>query len=185
MSERLKAKIGDELYNKILEQGVKSTELDLVDGWIPRARFNEISDKLKTTSEKVTSYEKQIQETTNLLKGSEELKGQYDSLQSKYTQELQMKDKEIANITKATAVREALIKEGGKHLDLLMKTVNLDNVTMTDGNINGLTDVVKELKKEYGDLFSEKVKTTTTTTPGSSSSSDDEPDWESIAKNLI
>jgi len=168
MSDRLKTKIGETLYNQVIAAGIKPTEIDLVDGWIPKTRLDETLAKLKATSEKITSYEKQIKETTEMVKGSDELKKQFDDLQTKYTSELSVKDKMILNISKSTKVREALILEGAQHVDLLMSTINLDNVVMVDNNIAGVSDIISNTKGLYGDLFKTKENAPggVTVTPG-------------------
>ena len=49
VSEKIKNKIGEELYNQVLAKGLKSEDFDLInDGsWIPKPRFNEVNNKLK------------------------------------------------------------------------------------------------------------------------------------------
>lgn len=158
MSDKVKLKIGDELYTKILEKGLKPDEFDIVnDGsWIPKARFNEVNEAKKLSDEKVTTYEKQLNETKDLLKGSEEFKEKYNALNQKYQTDLAAKDKAIADTSKRYLVEAALMKEGAKHSDLLLGKINLDNLTVEGSNVLGLSDVIKDLKTNYSDLFVEK-----------------------------
>lgn len=162
MSDRLKEIIGDELYGKVSEalkaKNIKSSEVDLItNNFIPKTRFDEINLELKSNKEKVTSYEKQINETKKLLDGHEELKTNYETLNQKYKTDLELKDKEIGNITKISKVKESLVKEGAKHVDLLMKSINLDDITIEGDNVKGFTDVVKSLRTSYSDMFVSKM----------------------------
>jgi dsDNA-specific endonuclease/ATPase MutS2 len=173
MSDKVKLKIGDELYNKILEKGLKPDEFDIVnDGsYIPKSRFNEVNEAKKLSDEKVTTYEKQLNETKDLLKGSEEFKSKYSELSKKYKDDLALKDKAIADTSKKYLVEAALMKEGAKHSDLLLGKINLDNLTVEGNNVLGLTDVMKELKTSYKDLFVEKVSKTKTNNKGDNAGS--------------
>ena len=74
MSEKLKAKLGEDLYKQVLAKGLKATDIDIVSdgGWIPKARFNEVNDKYKETSGKIDTYQKQLNDTKKLLEGSED-----------------------------------------------------------------------------------------------------------------
>lgn len=161
MSDRLKEKIGEELYNQIIAKGLKSSEFDLVDGWIPKDRFNEVSKELKITKEKVTTLEGQSAKFGELVKDNEDLKTKYGKLEETHKLELSNKDIEIGNIYKSTKFENALIKEGCKHPELLMNRVDLSKLTMENDNIIGLTDILKGLKTDYSDMFVTQQTNTT------------------------
>ena len=156
MSERIKQKLGDELYNQIIEKGLKPNEFDLLDGHIPRTRFNEINDKFKASNEKIATYEQQLLETKKLLDESAEYRTKYSTLEQKYSSDLASKDKELQDISKRFLVEQHLTKEGAKHTKLLMKEIDLDKLTIEGENVLGLTDTIKELKTNYSDLFISK-----------------------------
>lgn len=187
MSTRLKEKIGDELYNQILNKGLKENEFDFIDGFVPRARMNEINDKYKATEAKIQSYESQLAETKDLLKDSQDFKDKYSQLEEKYSNDIKLKDKEIANTTKRFLVEQALTKEGAKHSSLLMKEIDLDKLTVENDSVLGMTDVMKNLKESYSDLFIETTSKTNNNSNSSSQSSDSngEKDWEEILKNYV
>lgn len=183
MSERIKEKIGEELYNKVLEAGLKADEFDLInDGnYIPRSRLNQVSDKLKATEGKVVSYEKQLEDTKKLLESSEDFKDKYNSLETKYNDDIQLKDKEILNISKRYAVESSLLKEGAKHTDLLLKDIDFENLTFDkNNNVLGIDDEMKRLKEKRSDFFP-KTKSNSTNTKLSDDDKgnidDDNDDW--------
>jgi predicted nuclease with TOPRIM domain len=156
MSERIKKIIGEELYNQIITAGLKANEFDLLDGFIPKARFNEVNDKYKTANEKITSYEDKLKETEKLISSNDELKGKYDTLSTKYTEDLSNKDKELINITKRFKLENELLKEGAKYPSLLLKNVDLEKISLDNDNLVGWTDVLKDLKTDYSDMFTIK-----------------------------
>jgi len=146
MSERFKAKIGDDLYQQILDKGVKPSQFDFLDGYIPRERYNEISEKNKLNEAKLTDHEKQSIEIANLLKGNEEFKAKYDTLNNKYKQDLSAKDNEILNIYKNTKVREALKDSGAKHPDLLLSKVDFNTLTVDNDRLLGFESQLEKIK---------------------------------------
>jgi hypothetical protein len=157
MSDRIKSKIGEDLYKQVVEKGLKPEEFDLLDGYVPRARLNEVTGNKTALEEKVKTYEKQIEETQALLKDVEGVKENYTKLQEKYQADLQAKDKDIQNIIKVSAIKETLSKEGAKHPDLLLKEIDIDKLTMDGGNVVGISDVVTGLKTTYSDLFKKET----------------------------
>ena len=160
MNKRLKEFLGDEVYNYLTEKGVKVKDIDVIaNNYIPKSRFDEVNQETKNLKEKVTNYEKQIKETTKLVKDNEELKNNFETLNSKYNDERVGYDKTIANLTKSTRVREHLLNEGainGKSLDLLMKDVDLDKLSIENDKLIGISDMVKSLKTDCKHMFVEK-----------------------------
>lgn len=190
MSERLKTKLGQEIYQKILDAGIKPEEVDLVEGWIPRARFNEINEKNKVLEGKVTTYEKQLGETKELLKNSEEYKTKYDDLDTKYKSDLAAKDKEILNTKKRFLGENQLVQAGAKHTKLLMSQIDWDKVSVEGDNLLGFNDYIESFKKDFSDLFSVKETKGTAsgkgqTNPTNSNSNPEDIDWEKAVNNLL
>jgi len=188
MSERFKAKIGDDLYQQILDKGVKPSQFDFLDGYIPRERYNEISEKNKLNEAKLTDHEKQSIEIANLLKGNEEFKAKYDTLNNKYKQDLSAKDNEILNIYKNTKVREALKDSGAKHPDLLLSKVDFNTLTVDNDRLLGFESQLEKIKTDYKDLFVEVTKETNVN-PGNhhtrANQNLDDINWEQRLNDLI
>lgn len=155
MSDRVRKIVGEELYKQILTAGLKPEEFDLTKGLVPEAKLNEANNKIDGLNGKVSTYEKQLGETKELLRNSEEYKGKYDEMDAKYKADLQAKDKEIVDTKKRYLVESALTKEGAKHTKLLMSTIDLEKISVDGDNLIGFTDTINELKSgEYADLFS-------------------------------
>jgi len=192
MSEKFKEKVGEEIYNKIIEAGLKPEEFDLInDGaYIPRARLNEVTGKLKATEEKVTSHEKQLEETKKLLEGNDELKVKHEALNTKYLEDLASKDKEIINTSKKFLVEQHLRESGAKHTSLLMREIDLDSLSMDNDRLLGLDKATEKLKTDYSDLFvTKETKNNSKQSDDNGSgdnngSGDDDDDWDELMKDF-
>ena len=161
---KLKDKLGKEKYEKFIEllkdTEIKESDVDLLEGYVPRMRLNEALDKVKATEEKAKQYETQIKETKTLLEESEKFKEESETFKQKYTDlenkhksDIEGKDKEIANVLKRSLVKEKLISEGAKHPDLLLREINLDEVNIKDNKLFGFDDTFKSINETYKDLF--------------------------------
>lgn len=189
MSEKLKNKIGEELYNKILEKGLKSEEFDIVnDGtWIPKPRFNEVNNKLKAVEEKMQTYETQIKDTELLISKNEELTSSYNALKEQHTNDLVIKDKEITNVSKRFLIEQSLRDSGAKHTSLLMKDIDLEKISVENNNLLGMEAVVESLKTNYSDLFVTKNTTNQTsqsTTANTQTFDSNNVDWGEMLKDI-
>lgn len=193
MSEKIKNKIGEELYNQILAKGLKPEDFDLVnDGsWIPKPRFNEVNNKLKATEDKITTYESQIKDYDKLVSTNKELKGNYDSLKEQHTNDLAAKDKEILNVSKRFMIEKKLGEAGAKHTSLLMKDIDLETITVENDNLLGFDSVIEGLKTNYGDMFVTKQTTNNTSQSnnnlGGTNNENYDPnniDWEAKLKDI-
>ena len=190
MSEKMKAIIGEELYAQVKEKMGK-VSFGEYDGFVPRARLNEQIDKLKATEEKIVSYEKQMVDTKNLIKDSEEFKTKFADMEKKFKGDLEGKDKEITNILKKSLVKESLVAAGAKHPDLLMKQVSMDAMTLDNGKLLGMADTMESLKKEYSDLFVAKVnkqdidKNKGNKNEDKFNQNDDDTDWGEVVKTIL
>lgn len=193
MSEKIKNKIGEELYNQVLAKGLKPEDFDLInDGsWIPKPRFNEVNNKLKATEDKITTYESQIKDYDKLVSTNKELKGNYDSLKEQHTNDLAAKDKEILNVSKRFMVESKLRESGAKHTSLLMKDIDLEKITVENDNLLGMDPILEGLKTNYGDMFVTKQTTNNTNQSnnnlGGTNNENYDPnniDWEAELKDI-
>ena len=160
MNKRLKDYLGEEIYNILVDKGVKVKEIDVIpNNYVPKNRFDDVNEESKTMKDKISNYEKQINDTKDMLKGHDELKKNYDNLNTKYNDDRVNYDKEISNLKKVTKAREVLLGEGavnGKSLDMLVKSVDFEKISMENDKLIGFSDVVKDLKKDCKHMFVEK-----------------------------
>jgi hypothetical protein len=193
VSEKIKNKIGEELYNQVLAKGLKPEDFDLVnDGsWISKPKFNEVNNKLKATEDKITTYESQIKDYDKLVSTNKELKGNYDDLKEQHTNDLAAKDKEILNVSKRFMVESKLRESGAKHTSLLMKDIDLETIIVENDNLLGFDSVIEGLKTNYGDMFVTKQTTNNTSQSnnnlGGTDNENYDPnniDWEAKLKDI-
>lgn len=174
---KLKEKLGKEKFEKIIEiikdTDIKETDFDLLEGYIPRQRLNEVTEKLKATEETNKTLVSQSEETKKLLSESEkfkteseEYKKKYADLETKHTTELENKNKEVSNVLKRSLVKEKLINEGAKHPNLLMKEIDFDKVSIENDKLTNFDDTFKSLNENYKDLFTVKQNTQNVETGG-------------------
>lgn len=170
----LKELLGEELYKQIMAKaGDKKIIID--DGkMIPKSRFDDVNIQKNDLKEQVDKLNKTLKENTKDFEAmkkaagtNEELKKQLEDYETKINtaqddfgktltaKEQEWKEKEVNN-RKSFTLREKLLMEHAdpKYIDLLMKEVDLKNVTETDdGKLMGVDDVVKGVKTNYEKLF--------------------------------
>jgi predicted RNase H-like nuclease (RuvC/YqgF family) len=188
MSERIKDIIGDDLYNKVIEK-IKPTEFDLLEGYLPRSRYNEIKSKLDVETSNSKSLSDQIEEMKKLGKNNEELKTKFTEMENNYKNQLTSHQTKLSNVTKKYKLENELLKNNAKHIDLLLNSLDLDKILIDDKeNIVGLNDVVNGLKTNYKDLFVETNTNSTqvdNNTSKNNQNNDENVDWGDIAKQFI
>jgi hypothetical protein len=170
MSERLKKLIGDDLYSEIekkaKEGNVKIKDIDIIpNNYVPINRFNEVNNDNKIKDDKIQSYETQQKDLEKMLKGVNaenlnDLMNNFNKMTENHKVELEKKDLEITNYKKSTMIKEYLTNQGAKHTDLLMKSINLDDIKIDGNQLIGISDITKSLKESYKELFIEKTTNT-------------------------
>lgn len=183
----------DEQVKKIVEAKIveSADKLDEIKDYIPKARFNEVNDKLKASTDKVSTYEKQLKDTENLLKDNKELKGKYDSLNTQYQADLAAKDKEIVNTSKRFMMEGKLRTAGAKHPELLFPLFDMEKVSIENGNLLGFDDQLEAHKKTYADQFTTTEVTNNSSgaggnnNTGGSNDNLDNIDWEAELNKVI
>lgn len=176
MSDALKGLLGDDLYNQVIEKsGLKPNEFDILKNYVPRTRLNEVNEIKKQLEGKVTDFESQLKETKKLVSENEDFKNKYSNLENKFNETLSMKDKEILNINKRAKLENKLISEGAKHVNLLLKEVNLENIKIDGDSLIGADDTIKSLKENYQDLFSTSNSNTNVTPTNTNQNTENNP----------
>ena len=179
--EKLKA---DENY----KNDIKADDSIDEKNFITKSRFNEINDKYKAEAEKSKTLQKQVDETKTMLEGSEEYKTKYESLNEKYSNDIQLKDKEIANTSKRYLLDQKLRESGARHTRLLMKEIDLDKITVENDNLLGFDSTLESLKKDYSDMFETKKSTNNVNTGNNNLDNNEEfnnIDWAAKAKEYL
>jgi predicted RNase H-like nuclease (RuvC/YqgF family) len=201
MSEAIKKIVGEDLYNQITAKGLNPDKFDLLENYVPKdshlpkTRYNEIKEKLTATEEKIKTYESQLKEYDKLIKDSEAFKAENEGfktklsdLETKYTNDLKVKDKQIENVLKKSLVKEHLITNGAQYIDLLIDKVNFDTVKVENDKLTGFDDQFKSMKENYKGLFIETTNKQDGNTPqggNDSGNTGGDNKWSSYVDNMF
>ena len=186
-------KVDDKILEKLKADENYKNDIKVDDSideknFITKSRFNEINDKYKAETEKSKTLQKQVDETKTMLEGSEEYKTKYESLNEKYSNDIQLKDKEIANTSKRYLLDQKLRESGARHTRLLMKEIDLDKITVENDNLLGFDSTLESLKKDYSDMFEIKKSTNNVNTGNNNLDNNEEfnnIDWAAKANEYL
>ena len=150
---------------QILELGLTEEQADKVlnlhkevlAGFIPKARFDEVNETKKDLEQQIRDRDKQLKDLQEKVKGNEELEKTIKELQeaNKATKE-QYEDK-IKDMTITAAIQSKLTD--AKYPDLLLTKFDQSKLSIAeDGTVLGIDEQLTALKEQYKDLFKADVK---------------------------
>jgi hypothetical protein len=145
---------------QLLELGLTEEQADKVlnlhkevlSGFIPKARFDEVNDAKKDLEQQLKDRDKQLDDLSKKAKDNEELSKQIKDLQdaNKATKE-QYEDK-IRDMTINAAIQSKLTD--AKYPDLLLTKFDQSKLSIAeDGTVLGIDEQLAVLKEQYKDLF--------------------------------
>jgi outer membrane murein-binding lipoprotein Lpp len=151
-----------ELKNKLNEEQLKALnelfkDVDVVlepqDNFIPKARFDEVSTQnkeLKTNNEKLST---DLETAMSGSKDAEELKATIAKLQEenkatqeKYESDIKMRERDYL-------ISDALRDAGARNPKAARALLNIDELKVVDGKLNGFDEQLKTLKESDAYLF--------------------------------
>ena len=167
--EWLKQLVGEDNFKKLEENGTIAL-LKTVMGEtkyiaddptkiIPKHVFNEKLEKIKLLESQIGEYKEQLKNTGNMITDKEvkqkllEQEAQFKSTIKEMETKFQAEQEKN---NKMHLVQNALMTSGCKHPDLILKTVNLDDVIIKDDKILNEDSVILPLKDTYKVLFETK-----------------------------
>jgi hypothetical protein len=169
MSKRIKAKIGEEKYNKLKEllgDDIRLDDIDIIpNNYVTKNRFDEVNTENNSNKQKLTSFENKDKSIKKLLEDTnsenvENLVNSYKSLETTHKDEIKniqsSNDNEITNLKKSYMVKDFLRDNGvtkSKNVDLLFKSINLENIKLENDKLIGASDILKSMKEDYSELF--------------------------------
>ena len=140
--------ISEGLAEKAAEASKKELE-----GFIPKARFDEVNQAKKTLEGDVKARDKQLEELKKANGDNEELQGQIKKLQESNKAEKEKYESELKGLRIANAVRLAV--NGTAHdEELVAGLIDKDRLVIgKDGKVAGLEEQVKSLQETKPFLF--------------------------------
>lgn len=150
MDTQLNEILGSELFEQVKTKlGDKKLILD--DGKIiPKHRFDEINDALKSQKELVKSYDEKVKNLESLANGNEDLKKSIQTLQTQIAEKQAEFSAMEIKTRKSFAVKEALLNSGvadAEARELLAMKFDVEKIELDEiGRVKGFDDLVKPLK---------------------------------------
>lgn len=128
----------------------------LAPDWIPKAKFNETSEELKTikkAAEDNAALMKELQTKANL---SDEYKTKINELNTANAEAEKNYKTQISKMRLDSAVDKGLTKAKARNAAQAAKLLDYTNVKLNDdGTVSGLDDAIAALKKDSAYLFEE------------------------------
>lgn len=163
MSEAIKKIVGEDVYKKILEAGLKSEDFDIIKDdktsfYVPMTRFNQINSENNNNKKLIKDYEKNKNDVNDLLKDNEDLKSKYDTLNTTFETNKTNYENELKNINKKSLIEKELLKGGiiSDQMDFLVNGLKLDDYDIDKkGNLTGFN--IEDVQKERPIFFQTKT----------------------------
>jgi hypothetical protein len=174
--EAIKKILGEDLFRQVSEKLTDGASLELVPKgqkaflhksdetvavtnngeWLPKEKFNEKLDEIKTLKSQTTEYAKELATLKKANLSATELQTQLAELQDRIKLNETEGEKRTAEIQKRFALKDALRSSGAKHPDLLLSKFDLNKIELEGEEIKNAKEIIEPIKNEYKDLFGEK-----------------------------
>jgi|GEM_PF-2598823 len=168
----LKKLLGEDNYKKLEEAGmieILKNSLGDVEyipndptKIIPKHVFNQKNDEVKLLKEQITGYEEQIKGISGMVT-DKTMKEELAKQAAKFSLELKNQEtifnSQIDKKNKEFLLTNLLVKEGCKHPDLVIKTIDMESVIVADNTIVNHEKIMAPVKESYKVLFGPAVVT--------------------------
>lgn len=124
-----------------------------LEGFIPKARFDEVNDAKKQAEKEVAERDKQLETLKADAGASETLKAEIAKLQEANEAAKKQYEADLKDIKINAAVEKALTGAKAKHPDLLLSKIDKTKLVLDGDKVVGLDDQIKPLKEAYKELF--------------------------------
>lgn len=150
---------------QLLEMGLTEEQTDKVlnmhkevlAGFIPKARFDEVNETKKDLEQQIRDRDKQLKDLQEKVKGNEELEKTIKELQEANKATKEQYEAKIKDMTIAAAIRSKLTD--AKYPDLLLTKFDQSKLSIAeDGTVLGIDEQLTALKEQYRDLFKPDLK---------------------------
>lgn len=150
----LKALLGDELYAQ-LETKLKDKDvvIETTEGFIPKARFDQVSADLKDYKAKHESVNAEYEKLKPLAAGNEALTNQIKALQAENEKTKTEYETKITARERDYALSEALRVAKVKNAKAIIGLLDHDKIVLKDGKIDGIEPQLEAIKKTDPYLF--------------------------------
>ena len=150
---------------QLLELGLTEEQADKVlnmhkevlAGFIPKARFDEVNETKKELEQQIQERDKQLKDLQEKVKGNEELEKTIKELQEANKATKELYEDKIRDMTINAAIQSKLTD--AKYPDLLLTKFDRSKLSIAeDGTVLGVDEQLTALKEQYKDLFKADIK---------------------------
>ena len=143
--------------NEKLESVTGELSQDFAKTFIPKGRFNEVNEELKTTKEQLSEMKKSMETLTEKASSVEEYEKKLAELQKTNIEIEEKASKQISSITKRTQLKELLLMNNAHKdaIDLLVDKYT-DQVEIENEKVKDAEKLLETIRSEKAGLFIEK-----------------------------
>ncbi len=150
---------------QLLELGLTEEQADKVlnlhkevlAGFIPKARFDEVNETKKELEQQIQERDKQLKDLQEKVKGNEELEKTIKELQEANKATKELYEAKIKDMTITAAIQSKLTD--AKYPDLLLTKFDQSKLSIAeDGTVLGVDEQLAALKEQYKDLFKQDLR---------------------------
>jgi len=142
----------DEQADKVL-----NLHKEVLTGFIPKARFDEVNETKKELEQQIQERDKQLKDLQEKVKGNEELEKTIKELQEANEATKEQYEAKIKDMTITAAIQSKLTD--AKYPDLLLTKFDRSKLSIAeDGTVLGIDEQLTALKEQYKDLFKPDLK---------------------------
>lgn len=158
--DKLKALVGEEVYNKYLAQALEGKDYFFAEGkdFIPLSKFNDVNNSKKELENQIKQRDDQLSQLQKAVKGNEELTKQIESLQIANEKAKTDYEAQLLQLQKNHSLDNLLNGAGAKNKDALKGMLgDINAYEFKEGKHIGLEEKIAQIKKENAWLFESQV----------------------------
>ena len=127
--------------------------------WIPKAKFNELNEQLKSEKAMTANSIKELETLKKSVGDNAELEATINTMKLDAEKSQADNDLKFTNMTKSNLILEVLEERGAvrSNAKLLLREIPLDKVEISDGKIKDVETVLKPVIEEHKSLFGKPV----------------------------
>lgn len=134
----------------LTEEQATNVMKELDGNFVPKSRFNDVNNELKSVKEQNSTFEKQIEDLKKV--NPEELKSTIETLQAENKALAEKHETERKNDKIDSALELAIVKAKGKNSKAIKALIDREKLSLKDdGSLDGVN--VDDLTKNYPYLF--------------------------------
>ena len=142
------------LYGEaVTEESLERFKEELGKKFVPKSEFNQRGEELKLLREKISQQETELIDFQDVIREKEAFKLALEESQAEQKALIADYEKREAKERLHGALEQALHKVGARNVTAVKALLNMEEITLENGNLTGLDEQIRILKHENGYLF--------------------------------